>query len=129
LIKTLNIEIWGRSFSVNVEYDCYEGEDVTPKQIEAVERFTKNLSWLNKAKEEVVRYCKDDVDDDKENRKKDNIFSYVKPEAVFVKRDNWYNRNSRIALMCKYRYDPEHGLAVVFDADGNITVGPQDIIL
>lgn len=126
LIKTLNIEIWDRSFSLNVEYDCYAGEEITPKQIEAVERLSKNLHWISDAKKDVVKYCKPKVDKDSENQKKDNIFSYVKPEALFVKRDD---KKSRIALMCKYRYDPEHGLAVVFDANGNVTVGTQDIIL
>ena len=31
--------------------------------------------------------------------------------------------------MCKYRYDIEHGLAVVFATDGSVTVGLQDFIL
>lgn len=126
MIKTLNVEIWDRSFSLNVEYDCYAGEEVTQKQIEAVKRFSNNLHWISNAKKDVVKYCKSEVDNDSENQKKDNIFSYVKPEALFVKRDD---KKSRVALMCKYRYDPEHGLAVVFDESGNITVGAQDIIL
>lgn len=126
MIKTLNVEIWGRDFSLNVEYDCYTGEKITQKQIEAVERFSNNLSWLDKAKIDVIEYCKAEVNRDEENQKKDNIFSYVKPEAIFVKRDD---KKSRIALMCKYRYDSEHGLAVVFDSDGNVTVGIQDIII
>ena len=63
---------------------------------------------------------------DDENAKKDNIFSYIKPECLFVKRDK---ENPRIAMICKYRYDLEHGLAVVFSSDGEVTVGMQDIIL
>ena len=126
MINSVEIEIWDRSFSLNIEYDCYEGEEITPKQIEAVERLRKNLHWISDAKKDVIKYCKPEVDKDSENQKKDNIFSYVKPEALFVKRDD---KKSRIALMCKYRYDPEHGLAVVFDANGNVTVGTQDIIL
>ena len=122
----MNIEICDRSFSLNVEYDCYTGEDVTQKQIEAVERFGNNLHWVSNAKKDVVKFCRAKVEKDSENQKKDNIFSYVKPEALFVKRDD---KKSRVALMCKYRYDPEHGLAVVFDANGNVTVGTQDIIL
>lgn len=126
MIKMLNIEIWGRKFSLNVEYDCYAGEKITSEQIEAVERLRNNILWLNKAKEDAVKYCKTEVEGDDANQKKDNIFSYIKPEAIFVKRDD---RQSRIALMCKYRYDPEHGLAIVFDRNGSITIGPQDIIL
>ena len=62
---------------------------------------------------------------DDENKKKDNILSYVKPEYIFVKRED----NPRILILCKYRYDLEHGLAIVFSPDGSIVVGPQDIIL
>ena len=126
MIKTLNIEIWGRDFSLDVEYDCYAGEEITAKQVEAVKKIYNNPSWFEKAKKHVVAFCEDEVNSDDENQKKDNIFSYVKPEAIFVKRDD---KKSRIALMCKYRYDPEHGLAVVFDCDGNVEVGIQDIII
>ena len=58
--------------------------------------------------------------------KKDNIFSYVKPDYLFVKNETKYHK---VALMCKYRYDEEHGLTVVFDSEGKVTVGDQDIIL
>jgi hypothetical protein len=64
--------------------------------------------------------------EDKGNQKKDNIFSYVKPEYLFVEHDN---ETPRIALMCKCRYELEHGLAVVFSTDGDVDVGIQDIIL
>ena len=31
--------------------------------------------------------------------------------------------------MCKFRYDVEHGLAVVFASDGTVSVGGQDDVL
>jgi len=34
-----------------------------------------------------------------------------------------------VAIMCKYKYDIEHGIAIVFFSDGKIEVGTQDIIL
>ncbi|MBQ2794298.1 MAG: hypothetical protein IJF05_06355 [Clostridia bacterium] len=126
MINTLDITIWSRAFSLPVEYDCYEGETVTREQIEAIQRFIKHMEWLEQAKKSVEKFCKDQVKRDKENDKKDNIFSYVKPEYVFVKRDE---KQPRVALMCKYRYDLEHGLAIVFSSDGKISVGSQDIIL
>ncbi len=81
--------------------------------------------WIVAAKAQVVRFCKEEVLADNENNKKDNIFSYIKPDYLFVKRED----HPRVALMCKYRYDMEHGLAVVFDTDGSVKVGTQDIIL
>lgn len=126
MIESLKISIWGRESSLPIEYDCYEGETVTTEQINAVSHFSDHTEWIEDAKNHVEAFCKDQVMEDVENDKKDNIFSYIKPECIFVKRDITH---PRIALMCKYRYDLEHGLAVVFSSEGEITVGTQDIIL
>ena len=125
MIKHLDICIWGRDFSVPVDYNCYAGETLLPEQTEAINTFLDCPLWLENAKNSVEQYCHEQVMEDTENSKKENIFSYVKPQGFFVKRE----KNPRIALMCKYRYDIEHGLAVIFASDGSVTVGPQDIIL
>lgn len=124
--KNVEIEIWGRNFSLNIEYNLYEGEHITKNQIQALEKFLNNPDWIKNSKKVVEDFCKNDVLDDDENQKKDNIFSYIKPECIFVEH---FLEPTRVAIMCKYRYDPEHGLAVVFDKDGKVTVGIQDIIL
>lgn len=126
LIEFLEITIWGRLFTLPVEYDCYEGEEITEAQIQALKQFRTHTEWIEQSKSAVENYCKEQVMSDDENNKKDNIFSYIKPECLFVKRDK---ENPRIALMCKYRYDLEHGLAVVFSSYGEVAVGLQDIIL
>lgn len=126
MIESLEIMIWVRSFMLPVEYDCYEGEEVTKAQIRALKNFQAHTEWIEQSKSIVEDYCCEQVMSDDENAKKDNIFSYIKPECLFVKRDK---DNPRIAIMCKYRYDLEHGLAVVFSADGEVSVGMQDIIL
>lgn len=126
MIKQLKVTIWEREFLVPVEYDCYTGEKVTKFQTKAMKTFLKNLDWIEASKHYVIDYCHDDVEADGENFKKDNIFSYIKPESFFVKRET---PCPRVALMCKYRYDLEHGLAIVFSSDGTISVGSQDIIL
>ena len=113
-------------FTLPVIYDCYEGETPTPSQIDALERLPSHLDWIEKSKDLVEAFCKERVADDDDNQKKDNIFSYIIPETIFVKRDEYH---PRLALLCRYRYDLEHGLAVVFSQDGRIVVGAQDIIL
>lgn len=126
MINNLNINIWGRNFTLLVKYDCYEDEVVTEEQIQAFSTFRSHTEWIDKSKRVIEDYCREEVLDDDENNKKDNIFSYIIPECIFIKHDA---EKPRVALMCKYRYDPEHGLAVVFSHDGKITVGEQDIIL
>lgn len=125
MIKHLDICIWGRDFSVPVDFNCYAGEFPLPEQADAISYFLNRPEWLEKARHSVELYCREDVMEDAENNKKDNVFSYIKPQGFFVRRE----KKPRVALMCKYRYDIEHGLAVVFAPDGSITVGPQDIIL
>ncbi len=126
LTDVMELSIWGRDFSLPVKYDCYEGETITEEQNASLRNFVDHPVWLEKAKKKVESYCKDRVLQDDENDKKDNVFSYIKPEYLFVKREDI---NPRILLMCKYRYDLEHGLAIVFSKNGKIIVGSQDIIL
>ena len=126
MIESLEVVIWGRFFKLPIEYDCDESEEVTKAQMKALKRFKSHSEWIEKSKKIIENYCQEKVMDDDENTKKDNIFSYIKPEYFFVKRDK---ENPRIDMMCKYRYELEHGLAVVFSSDGEVTVGIQDIIL
>lgn len=125
MIDKLSVSIWGRDFELPVNYNCYEGEIVAEEQIQLFNKFVEHSEWIKKSKDIVEDYCKQQVLDDEENQKKDNIFSYIKPMSVFVK----HVKKPRIALICRYRYDEEHGLAIVFDKEGNITVGSEDIIL
>ena len=125
MINELNISIWERTFLLPIEYDCYDDEVVTDAQKSAVKTLTMHPEWIVSARTQVERFCRDEVIADVENDKKDNIFSYIKPDYLFVKRED----RPRVALMCKYRYDMEHGLAVVFATDGSVTVGHQDFIL
>ena len=119
------LNIWGRNFNLPVKYDCYKGEEITKEQEKAIADFENRDDWIDESKNKVIEYCTDQVMADEENKKKDNIFSYVKPEYIFVKREAY----PRILMLCKYRYDLEHGLAIVFSPDGSIVVGSQDIIL
>ena len=126
MTNSIEASIWGRLLTLPIIFDCYEGESITIDQTDALEIFKSHLDWVEKSKEQVEAYCHECVAEDEENQKKGNIFSYVMPESIFIKRDK---SHPRVALMCRYRYDPEHGLAIVFSNDGNVTVGSPDTIL
>lgn len=119
----LNVNIWGRKIDLEVVYDCYAGEEVLPVQKDSLELFiSKNMAG-NDSKNAVENYCLENNQAEIGADKIENIFKYVMPESLFVKRDG------RIVIMCNYKFDPEHGIAVVFE-DGIVTaVGHQDIIL
>jgi len=126
LINSLEITIWGRDFSLPIDFDCCDDEEPYSTQKTSLDRLVDNMQWISESKQLVENFCKDKVMGDDANEKKDNIFSYIKPDYIFIKREK---KNARVALMCKYRYDQEHGLAIVFAHDGKISVGIQDIIL
>jgi len=125
LINQLDINIWDRQFSLPFEYDCYDGEAVTTEQVSAWEKFLAHPKWIDEAKAIVEAHCKEAVSEDENNQKKDNIFSYVKPVSFFITREK---AGARVAMICNYRYDPEHGLAIVFSHNGEIKVDNQDML-
>ena len=81
MIESLETTIWGRKFTLPVEYDCYEGEEVTKAQIQALKNFRSHTEWIGKSRSIVEKYCREQVMSDEENTKKDNIFSYIKPRV------------------------------------------------
>lgn len=119
----ISIQIWHRYFDLEVKYDCYEGEEILPIQKEAVANFSNNIEEIEASLEKVEEYCLENNREDIKEKSITNIFKYVMPEAIFVK------RNGTVSIMCRYRFDLEHGLAVVFDKNKFSEVGPQDIIL
>lgn len=87
MINNLNIEIWGRNYDLRVEYDCYDNETVTDAQLRAVEGLSAHPELISVSKEQVEDFCREQVQQDFENNKKDNVFSYIKPEYLFVKHE------------------------------------------
>ncbi len=119
----LNIKIWNRDFDLNVLYDCYAGEEILDEQKEALKKFSSDKTTIESSKADVERYCLHHNKDEIGNNEIDNIFKYVMPESIFVKRD------LRVAIMCRYKFDSEHGICAVFRDGKLIEVGKQDIIL
>ncbi len=115
--------IWRRDFNLKVVYDCYIGEEIIEEQKEALKEFVANRNLIESSKDTVEQYClkknKREIGSDKIT----NIFKYVIPESIFVKRD------CRVAIMCRYKFDAEHGIAVVYKQGKLKEVGSQDIIL
>lgn len=118
------LNIWGREFELNVVYECYPGEKVLDSQ-------KATINWLGEGdlfsvaldhvKYYVMKNAPTSVDLPIEN-----IFKYVIPKSIFVPHSV---KVPKLALMCDYRFDLEHGIAIVFE-DGNYKeIGEQDIIL
>ena len=121
-----NIEIWGRKFNLKIEYDCCEGDDILPTQVTAIENLREAKSAIFDAKEKVEAYCLSKNHYEIGADHIENIFKYVMPKYLFVRRTE---AKRIVAIMCNYRFDTENGIAVVFENEKLIQVGNQDIIL
>lgn len=121
------MKIWGRSFELDIVFDCYEDEQVLPVQEEALERFLQNPQLPDEAKKAVEEYCLKRNSEEIGKQVIDNIFKYVMPQSVYIQRTS---DNSRVVgLMCAYKFDAEHGIAVVFKNEKFDKTGSQDLIL
>lgn len=118
--------IWGRAFELEIKYDCYTGEEIEDIQKEAVSSFLKSQKAVDGSLENVRDYCLKHHRAEIGSDVIENIFRYVAPKYLYVVR----NPEKRIvAIMCNYKFDPEHGIAVVFENEKFSKIGQQDIVL
>lgn len=125
-MNKIKMKLWGREFNFDIKYDCFRNEQVLLSQELAVQNISRMSKEIEASLCKVKEYCLAN------NRKEigldaiDNIFKFVAPKYLFIPRD----RNKQIvAVMCNYKYDPESGIAVVFENGKFKGIGKQEIIL
>ena len=123
-MSKINCKIWDRDFSLDIVYDVYKGESISEKQNEALDVFQKNASALLNDPSEICKYCLKQNKADIPTKEIDNIFKYVIPQKIFICR----SEKRKVALLCAYKFDPEHGLALVYENEKLITIDKQDIV-
>ena len=121
---TKKIKIWGRTFNLKVIFDVYDNEDILSMQKEALEIFVAKSDTLFSSYKDVEKYCLK-LDGDSIDKPVENIFKYVIPTALYVKRNE---KNRVVILLCNYRYDEEHGIALIYENEVLKQIGTQQII-
>ncbi len=123
-MNNIKLEIWGRRFDLKVTMDCLGDEKVLENQELALDNFlnTDTIASLSKVKAYCLKHNANDIG----TETIENIFKYVMPKSIFVPRDT---KKRVVAIMCEYRFDMEHGLAVVFENEKIKTICLQDDIL
>lgn len=101
---------------------CRPNEGVLESQLEAKQAIFDKWQAVEDAKPEVEKYCLK-CDGDVIGERIENIFKYVMPTELLMLRDGSAHK---VALMCNYRFDPEHGIAVVFKGEKLLGIMPQD---
>lgn len=116
--------IWNREFEIPVLYECYSGEEILDSQKEAFALFKDNEQEV----ELSLQYVKEYVEKNNDGRLKEdisNIFKYVMPKSIFVShRENQHV----VSILCNYKFDIEHGIAVVFENEHFKEVVSQDML-
>lgn len=126
LMPKLNITIWNRKFELEVDYDCFEEEEITEKQKEAFEQLVEKCDFFEGALSHSKDYCIKHNKEDVGGEKIDNIFKYIMPKSIYVIRDK---EKRSIALMCDYKFDLEHGIAIVYEDEKFVKIVEQDAVL
>ena len=120
------MKIWGREFELPLVYECYDGEEVLESQKEAFAMLDGNSDEADDSLNQVKKYVKKTGADSLADNEIENIFRYVMPKSIFVP----HSKSHRTAaILCNYKFDAEHGIAVVFEDGCFKKIGPQDIVL
>lgn len=69
MINHKKVRLWGRDLDLEIQYDCYAGEEVLPVQEEALESVLNNWQIVEDAKAYVVKYMLERDGDKIENAK------------------------------------------------------------
>lgn len=122
--ENVKVIVWGREFDLSVKLQNFPDEDILDIQRETIEKIA-DIDYSN-AKEKTEGYIEKYYSAELGEEGITNIFKYVMPKYVLVAREE----DSRtFALMCNFKFDMEHGLAIVFKNEVCEEVGLQDIIL
>ena len=122
--KTMTI--WGRQYDLPVVFDCFDNEEVLPIQEQALKEFLKAENTIQESKNQLEKYILNDEYAKIEGDSIDNIFKYVIPTDIYIPRTSEIRT---VALLCDYRFDEEHGIAIVFENEQFKEIGEQDIVL
>ena len=123
-MSKVNVRIWDREFELAVSYQNYPGEDVTENQQKIIT--TVPTVDYDAAKDGVKGYIRKFFASELGDDSLDNIFRFVMPKSILVPRTEDLNV---FAILCNFKLDMEHGIAVVFEDGKFKKAGPQDLVL
>lgn len=125
-MTSLTREVWGREFDLQVAFEDLDDVGVYENQWKSLGSIISEWQVIDGAIEELEEYCLKQNPDELKSQPLDNIFHYVVPKFLFIPQGD---KRRTVALMCDYRFDPEHGIALVFENEKLSTIGAQDVIL
>ena len=125
-MNKIKIDIWGREFQLAACMERYDGEEILPSQESALQSFLDGAKEIEASKKMVEKYIVTSNKSLFPNGVVDNIFRYVMPKSIFVPHDK---KHAYVILLCNYKFDAEHGLAVLFENGKAKKVSSQTEVL
>lgn len=120
--------IWGREFTLDLYYEGSRKAEPSQNQKKAFSAFQSATMEIEKSCQDVKEYVLHDSPQQFEEKTIENIFRYVMPAYIYIPQSRDDEHETAI-IMCDYKFDPEHGLAVVFENGRFVQVCPQDDVL
>ena len=121
-MNKIKMTIWGREFELPVYYKFVDEDSMTEIQKGNFEDFIENKELIDSIKQNVIDYVINY--ETSEIDFVDNIFKYVIPKCIYFP-----NEKGIYAVMCNFKFDFEHGMAIVFENNKFKTIGEEDIVL
>ena len=124
-MNKIKMNIWGRQFELPVVIKQFKGKEITDTQRDSYEKFTCHLDIVNSTQNYMEEYILENGGREHGADKVDNIFKYIIPKSIYVSKTS----KRIVAVLCDYKYDMEHGVAIIFENEKLKSIGPQDLIL
>ncbi len=124
MINALTMNIWGKEFRLDVEFENEEGEELLLNQIRAFRKFSE-LKDLPECLEDVKQYCLRKSFRYIKGKEIDDIFTLVYPLKLYIVRSE---TRREVILLCQYRYDMENGVAIDFVDEELFKIGNRHMI-
>lgn len=119
------IKIWGRSFELPVMIKEYDDNGATDVQKDACCKMGDGSILWDSSKDGVEKYILKNGLKENGIKEVDNIFKYVMPKSIYIPQTS----KRTVGILCDYKFDKEHGLAIVFENEKYKKVGLEDIII
>lgn len=125
-MRSKMVSIWGRAFDLKISYDHYDDDTIPSDMAEARDRLFESWHAVDDSLTALKDYCAErngsEIEQLEGTRCVDNIFRIAVPDCLFVLPSG---ATRRVALMLNYRFDPEEGLALLFENESLKTICPQ----
>lgn len=108
LMSKQKLNIWGRNFELDIVLQRDKNGNNTEEQGEALDILVSSINEIEESKSVVEKYI---LNNGLNEKSVDNIFKYVIPKDIYIPKKS----KGLAVIICNYKFDVEHGLAIVFD--------------